>query len=63
VVAGEVKPGQDQGRLDLGGPAGSQAADLAELPARVKVDHVADCARLGEWRVVGAGERVEAVAR
>jgi hypothetical protein len=62
LVAGEVQPGQDKGGLDLGDPAGSEAADLAELAARVQVHHVADRVRLGERRVVGAGPRVEASA-
>jgi hypothetical protein len=63
VVVGEVKPGQDQGGLDLGDAAASEAADLAELAPRVEVHHVADGAGLGERRAVSTGERVEAVER
>jgi len=62
-VAGEVQPGQDEGGLDLRDAAGAEAADLAELATGIQVHHVADRARLIERRVVGAGQRVEAVQR
>src|SRR5260370_32461088 len=61
AVPGEVEPGQ--GGLDLRDAVRPDAPDLAELVAGMEVDHVADRARLVEGRVVGAGQRVEAVQR
>jgi hypothetical protein len=58
-VFGQVKPCEDESRLDFRDAPRAEAADFAQLASRVQLHDVADRARLTERRAVGAGQRVE----
>jgi hypothetical protein len=55
MLVGQVKPGEDEGRLDLADAATAETVDLVKLTAGMQAHHIADGAWGIEGRVVGAG--------